>query len=72
MLKSILRCFNNDLIKSLANILGTSQAGAMSKQVNDEVKDKFISPILLSCKIIKYILHNLRDFNDIVGEKFSL
>lgn len=29
-------------------------------------------PILLSCRIIKYILHNLSDFHDLVGEKFIL
>lgn len=40
--------------------------------VKDDIKDQFIRPILLSCKIIKYILHNLRDFNDIIGEKFQL
>ena len=43
-----------------------------SKDVSDKMKEQYFRPILLSCKLIKYILHNLRDFNDIVGERFQL
>ncbi|KAL4470942.1 hypothetical protein ABPG72_013529 [Tetrahymena utriculariae] len=72
ILKNLFRCFNNDLTQSLSNIIATSSAGIKSQIIEEKVKDQFIRPILLSCRIIKYILHNLRDFNDLVGERFML
>lgn len=71
-LKCVFRCFNNDLTRSLGNILSTSQAAIRNPHLSEETKDFLVRPILLSCKIIKYILHNLRDFNDIIGERFAL
>ncbi|EAR98328.2 ATPase, histidine kinase-, DNA gyrase B (macronuclear) [Tetrahymena thermophila SB210] len=72
ILKNLFRCFNNDLTQSLSKIIATSQAGIKSQRIEEKIKDQFIKPIQLSCRIIKYILHNLRDFNDLVGERFVL
>ncbi|KAL4452930.1 hypothetical protein ABPG74_002495 [Tetrahymena malaccensis] len=72
ILKNLFRCFNNDLTQSLSNIIATSSAGIKSQKIDEKIKDEYIRPIQLSCRIIKYILHNLRDFNDLVGERFML